>query len=117
MAAPCFPRIRLRQCLFYYTPQANGPFGSVPFPYTVAESGTDVPGGLIGPPGRDEHIITTYRDNCRQQEVYQLYQSNLYTPNPGGNSQAGVIYSLITFSTRVTAPMPPRLSYRRLRCI
>ena len=82
---------------FYYTPKANGPFVFVPFPYTVAESGTDVPGGLIGPPGRDEHIITTYRDNCKQQEIYQLYQSNIYAPNPGGNSQAGVIYSLTNF--------------------
>ena len=83
---------------FYYTRQANGPFIFMPFPYTLAESGTDVPGGLIGSPGRDEHIVTTYRDNCKQQEIYQLYQSNIYVPNPGGNSQSGVIYDLTNFN-------------------
>ena len=62
---------------FAYTPQANGPFIFVPFPYTVAESGTDVPGGLTSP-SPDKHIITTYRDNCKQQEIYQLYQTNIY---------------------------------------
>jgi hypothetical protein len=82
---------------FLYTPQGNGPYIFVPFPNTVAESGTDIPGGYVGPPGRDEHVITTYRDTCKQQEVYQLYQSNLTTANPGGNSQSGVIYSLTNF--------------------
>jgi hypothetical protein len=82
---------------FYYTPKANGPFIFQPFPNTIAQSGTDVPGGLIGAPGRDEHIITTYRDTCQQQEVYQLYENNIYAPNPGGNSQAGVLYSLTNF--------------------
>jgi hypothetical protein len=83
---------------FLYTPETNGPYIYVPFPHTVAESGTDIPGGLLGPPGRDEHILTTYRDTCKQQEVYQLYQSNLSTSNPGGNSQSGVIYSLTNFA-------------------
>lgn len=82
---------------FIYTPAANGPFIFMPFPETIAQSGTDIPGGFVGSPGRDEHIITTYRDNCKQQEIYQLYQSNIYKGNPGGNSQAGVIYSLTNF--------------------
>jgi hypothetical protein len=83
--------------VFLYTAAANGPFIFVPFPYTVAESGTDVPGGFIGPPGRDEHILTTYRDNCQQQEIYQLYQTGINASNPNGNSGGGVIYSLTNF--------------------
>jgi hypothetical protein len=85
------------QMSFYYTPQANGPFIFAPFPNTLAQSGTDVPRGLIGLPGRDDHVITTYRDVCKQTEIYQLYETNIAKSNPGGNSQAGVIYSLINF--------------------
>jgi hypothetical protein len=85
------------QMSFYYTPQANGPFIFVPFPHMIAESGTDVPGGLVASPGRDEHILTTYRDNCTQQEIYQMYQTGLFRDNLNGNSQSGVIYSLNSF--------------------
>jgi hypothetical protein len=85
-----------KQVTFSTTPQANGPFIFQPFPTTVGSTGTAVPGGYV--PNRDLQIFTTYRDNCKQQEVDQLYETGILAASPGSNSQAGVIYDLNSFA-------------------
>jgi hypothetical protein len=77
---------------FAYTPSANGTFIFQPFPYTQAQ----VAGGLTAPgilPGMDNHFLTTYRDTCQEQDVYQKFAYGS-GPYPGTNSQSGAIFDL-----------------------
>jgi hypothetical protein len=77
---------------FAYTPSENGTFVFQPFPYTLGQvaAGLTAPGIL---PGMDNHILTTYRDTCQEQDVYQKFDYGS-GPYPGTNSQSGAIFDL-----------------------
>ena len=77
-------------------PPVGTPFIFVPFPDRVSENGSDFakPGFIVV----DNHILTTYRDTCQQQEIYNLYPTGTFAQYPRANGTSGVIYPMNSFA-------------------
>ena len=67
-----------KQMHFYYTPQNDGPFQMVPWPYLKQQS------GVFSDPRSevDRHTVTIDRDTCEVSELYNPYP-------PGNNARCG----------------------------
>lgn len=73
---------------FAYTPQNDGIYEMVPWPFLKQENGV-----FSGPKsGEDRHVLTIDRDTCQVFEFYSTYSAGMNPSCPTCTGQSGVSY-------------------------